>query len=62
MTKNSNGKFKLDRSEWFKLILIVGSIAGGIMWRLVRVEAAVEFLGQSHQDLKQDVRELRGKH
>ncbi len=62
MTKNGDGRFKLDRSEWFKLLLIVGTIALAFGWRVVRLESAVEHLGATTQDMKQDIRELRGRH
>jgi hypothetical protein len=62
MTQNGNGKFKLDRSEWIKISGIVLTIALAFGWRVVRLESAVDHMGDTIQDMKQDIRELRGRH
>lgn len=73
MNKHSNGNFKLDRSEWFKLVgmmlTVIGTFGAAMLGVYVEVkqlqttvEVKFENADKRLDGLGQDIRELRGKH
>lgn len=73
MTKQDNGTFKLDRSEWKKLLgmctVVVSSwivAMAGLYIEVKEVHATMDVKFESAErergEMKQDIRELRGRH